>query len=62
MERTSRSSGGVIEATKESDFFGFYSPELGGFTGLAILLKIVSIKPGGTGTYYAILKAAGIRK
>ena len=24
----------VIEATKESDFFGFYSPELEGFTGI----------------------------
>ena len=24
----------VIEATKESDFFGFYSPELKGFTGV----------------------------
>ena len=24
----------VIEATKESDFFGFYSPELEGFTGV----------------------------
>ena len=23
----------VIEATKESDFFGFYSPDLEGFTG-----------------------------
>ena len=24
----------VIEATKEPDFFGFYSPELEGFTGI----------------------------
>ncbi len=24
----------VIEATKESDFFGFYSPDLEGFTGI----------------------------
>lgn len=24
----------VIEATNEPDFFGFYSPELGGFTGI----------------------------
>ena len=24
----------VIEVTKESDFFGFYSPELEGFTGI----------------------------
>jgi predicted RNase H-like HicB family nuclease len=24
----------VIEATKDSDFFGFYSPELQGFTGV----------------------------
>ena len=24
----------MIEATKESDFFGFYSPDLGGFTGI----------------------------
>ena len=24
----------IIEATKEPDFFGFYSPELPGFTGI----------------------------
>jgi predicted RNase H-like HicB family nuclease len=24
----------VIEATKEPDFFGFYSPDLAGFTGI----------------------------
>ncbi|MCH7528676.1 MAG: type II toxin-antitoxin system HicB family antitoxin [Candidatus Marinimicrobia bacterium] len=24
----------IIEATKEPDFFGFYSPELEGFTGI----------------------------
>ena len=24
----------VIEATDEPDFFGFYSPDLGGFTGI----------------------------
>ncbi len=24
----------VIEATEDPDFFGFYSPELGGFTGI----------------------------
>ena len=24
----------VIDATKESDFFGFYSPDLEGFTGI----------------------------
>ena len=37
----------VIEATDDPTFFGFYSPDLEGFTGIGTPLKTVFIKPGG---------------
>jgi hypothetical protein len=38
----------IIEATREPDFFGFYSPDLEGYLQeSAIPLKIVSIKQSG---------------
>jgi len=35
----------VIEATEEPDFFGFFSPDLEGFTGIGH--SIVSTEPSG---------------
>jgi hypothetical protein len=37
----------IIEATGEPDFFGFYSPDLEGFTGKGILSRIVFTKQNG---------------
>ena len=37
----------VIEATKDPEFFAFYSPDLEGFTGVAIPSKVVCIRHGG---------------
>ena len=37
----------IIEATEEPDYFGFNSPDLEGFTGKDILLKIVYIRQNG---------------
>jgi len=33
----------IVEATGEPDYFGFYSPDLEGFTGIGHSMKIVSI-------------------
>ena len=37
----------VIEATEDPSFLGFYSPDLEGFTGLAIGSRIAFTKPDG---------------
>jgi hypothetical protein len=37
----------VIEATEDPNFFGFYSPELEGFTGVGTPLKIACTKLNG---------------
>jgi len=37
----------IIEATEEPDFFGFYSPDLEGFTGIGHSLRIAYTKPNG---------------
>ena len=37
----------VIEATEDPGYFGFYSPELEGFTGADIRSKTVFIRPSG---------------
>ena len=37
----------IIEATDEPDFFGFYSPDLEGFTGSAILWRIACSRRSG---------------
>lgn len=37
----------VIEATEEPDYFGFYSPDLEGFTGIGTPSRIVCTRPNG---------------
>jgi hypothetical protein len=37
----------VIEATNDPTFFGFYSPDLEGFTGIGHSIEDCVIKPGG---------------
>ena len=37
----------IIEATKEPDYFGCYSPDLEGFCGIGHSIEDASIRPNG---------------
>jgi predicted RNase H-like HicB family nuclease len=51
----------VIEATKEPDFFGFYSPELEGFSGIGHSVEDCLYKAKwGMREHVALLKEQGL--
>ena len=51
----------VIEATREPDFFGFYSPELEGFTGIGHSVEDCLYKAKwGMKEHIALLKEQGL--
>lgn len=51
----------VIEATEEPDFFGFYSPDLEGFSGVGHSVEDCLFKAKwGMAEHIALLKAQGL--
>lgn len=51
----------VIEATEEPDYFGFYSPDLGGFTGIGHSVEDCLYKARwGMQEHVALLKEQGL--
>ncbi len=51
----------IIEATEEPDYFGFYSPDLEGFTGIGHSIEDCIYKArGGMLEHVALLKEKGL--
>jgi predicted RNase H-like HicB family nuclease len=51
----------IIEATKEPDYFGFYSPEIEGFTGIGLSIEDCIYKAKwGIKEHMSLLKEKGL--
>ena len=51
----------IIEATEEPDFFGFYSPDLEGFTGIGHSIEDCSIRRWAMKEHVGLLLSQGLQ-